>query len=149
MNLKGHAVQAVIGSAVMSQYFQPVDNAVFFLSVILIDVDHYFDFVAVTGRFGLREMFKYHGWLWKHKDTLYGLSFFHTAEVFIALYLLGGYSRYFTIILYGFLYHMTLDLITLCWYKMLFNRAFSLIEYLIKKKITGKGYPVPEEGFWN
>lgn len=148
MTLKGHVVQAVIGSAIMTQFLSPVENAVFFLSVIFIDVDHYFDFVIVTGRFKLGDMFKFHGWLWKHKDTLYGLSVFHTIEVFLALYFLGHYNRYFTIILYGFLYHMALDLITLYWYGMFFNRAFSIAEYFIKKRITGKGYPVPEQGFW-
>lgn len=149
MTLKAHAVQAAIGAVVMSVYFTLSENAVFFLSIVLIDIDHYFDFVVVTRRFAIKDMFKYHGWVWRHKDTVYGISVFHTVEVFIALYLLGGVSRYFTIILYGFLFHMALDLVSLLWHGIFFNRAFSIIEYVIKKRFSTKGYPVPDKDFWD
>lgn len=150
MRMKAHMVQGAVASAVMFQYLTYAENAVLFLSVVLIDVDHWFDFAVVNRRYGVRDMFKYHGWVWKHKDAVYGISVFHTAEVFLALFLLGYLNHYFWIIFAGFIYHMALDLFSLYRHGIFFNRAFSIIEYVIRKRMPSTlGYPVPDKGFWD
>lgn len=150
MRLTSHAVQALATSAVMTQFLQPVENIALFLSIIFIDVDHYFDFAVVCRRYGVREMFKYHGWVWNSRDNVYGISVFHTAEVFAILFVLGFLSRYFWIILAGFLFHFLFDLIFLIRHRILFNRAFSIFEYVMRRRNPAcKGYPVPDDGFWN
>ncbi|MBI5235376.1 MAG: hypothetical protein HY886_03915 [Deltaproteobacteria bacterium] len=150
MRLTSHVIQATATSAVMTQFLTPIENVALFLSIIFIDVDHYFDFVVVCKRFGVRDMFKYHGWVWHFRDNVYGISLFHTAEAFILLFALGFASHYFWIILAGFLFHFIFDLIFLTRHRIIFNRAFSIIEYVIRKRNpASKGYPVPDDGFWN
>lgn len=147
MTLKQHTIQAAIGSALLAP-FLGIDTIIFSLSVILIDVDHYFDFVIVCRRFGIRDMFKFHSWVWHNRHALYGLSLFHTAEVFLLLFVLGFWSHYFWLILFGFSIHLIFDLYYLYKQNCFFNRAFSIIEYLIRRN-GSKGYPVPEKEFWN
>ena len=147
MTLKQHTIQASIGSIILGP-FLGIDTIVFFLSMILIDVDHYFEFVIVCRRFGIRDMFKYYDWVWEEKQMVYGLSLFHTAEIFLMLFVLGFLSHYFWLILLGFSVHLLFDLYYLYTQNCFFNRAFSIIEYLIRRN-GSKGYPVPEKEFWN
>lgn len=150
MTWKTHTVQAAVTAALASQYLNIVEVAILFFSIILIDVDHYFDFVVVCKRYSIRDMFKFHKYVWEHKHGIYGLNIFHTMEVFAALFILGFMNRYLWIVLAGFAMHMTLDLISLIHHGIVFNRAFSIIEYLIRKKNPAAvGYPVPDEAFWN
>lgn len=146
MSLKQHTIQASVGSMILAP-FLGVDAIVFFFSMILIDVDHYFDFVVVCRRFGIRDMFKYHNWVWKQKDAVYGLSLFHTAEVLLLLFILGYWSHYFWLTLLGFSVHIMFDLYFLYKHYSFFSRAFSIIEYLIKKN-NMRRYPVPDKRFW-
>lgn len=150
MTWKTHTAQAAITAAVASHYLLPIEVAALFLSIILIDVDHYFDFVVVCRRYSIKDMFKFHRFVWEHKHGIYGINALHTLEVFAALFFLGYVSRLFIIVLAGFLMHMALDLISFYYHDILFNRAFSIIEYLIKKRNpASNGYPVPDETFWN
>ncbi len=149
MNIKAHTIQAAVISAVASSYITNAETLVLFLSIIFIDLDHYFDYVCVTRRFGLRDMFRFHNYVWHHREKLYGISLFHTVEVFILLYFLGAYiSGYFHIVLLGFLLHMALDLISLFHNRMLFKRAFFITEYIIKRRLTDECYPVPDDSYW-
>ena len=147
MTLKQHTIQASIGSVILAP-FLGFDVIIFFLSVILIDVDHYFEFIFVCRRFGIRDMFRYFDWIWKDRQTVYGLSIFHTVEIFLLLFILGFWSHYFWLILFGFSVHLMFDLYYLYVHNCFFNRAFSIIEYLIRRN-GSKGYPVPEKEFWN
>ncbi len=147
MTLKQHTIQAAIGSALLAP-FLGIDTIIFSLSVILIDVDHYFDFVIVCRRFGIRDMFKFHSWVWHNRHALYGLSLFHTAEVFLLLFVLGFWSYYFWLILSGFIIHFIFDFYHLYVHNCIFNRAFSVVEYIIKG-YGSKCYPLPEKDFWN
>ena len=146
MTLKQHTIQASIGSIILGP-FLGIDTIVFFLSMILIDVDHYFEFVIVCRRFGIRDMFKYYDWVWEEKQMVYGLSLFHTAEIFLMLFVLGFWSYYFWLILFGFSVHLMFDLYYLYVHNCFFNRAFSIVEYLIRGYGL-KCYPIPEKEFW-
>lgn len=147
MTLKQHAIQASAGSAILAPILG-IDVIVFFLSMILIDVDHYFEFAIVCKRFGIRDMFRYYDWLWQNKPAVYGLSFFHTIEAIALLFVLGFRSHYFWLILFGFSAHIAFDLYHLYKHNCLFNRAFSIVEYMIRSKGV-KSYPVPEKEFWD
>lgn len=147
MTLKQHTIQATIGSAVLAP-FLGIDAVIFFFSMILIDVDHYFDFVIVCKRFGIRDMFKYHNWLWKRKKSVYAVSILHTVEVFVLLFILGFWSYYFWIVLFGFSIHYVFDIYFLYIHDSTTIRAFSILEYIIKSNGI-KCYPVPEREFWN
>ena len=146
MTLKQHTIQASIGSIILWP-FLGIDTIVFFFSMILIDVDHYFDFVIVCKRVGIRDMFKYHDWLGQGKHPLYILSLFHTVEILLLLFILGFWSYYFWLILSGFSIHLISDIYCLYKYYPFVKRAFSIVEYIIKRD-TLKSYPVPEKEFW-
>ena len=147
MTLKQHTIQASVGSAILAP-FLGIDTIVFFLSMILIDVDHYFEFAIVCRRFDIRDMFKYYDWLWQERHAIYGLSFLHTIEVFLLLFILGFWSYYFWLILFGFSVHFMFDLYHLHTRNCFFIRAFSIVEYMIRSKGV-KSYPVPEKEFWD
>ncbi len=147
MTLKQHAIQASVGSAILAP-FLGVDVITFFLSVIFIDIDHYFEFVVVCRRFRIKDMFRYYDWVLHEEHAIYGLSIFHTAEMFLLLFILGFWSYYFWLILFGFSVHLMFDLYHLYMHNHLLYRAFSIIEYLIRSKGV-KCHPVPEKEFWD
>lgn len=150
MTLKTHTIQAIVTSAIAAQYLNVIEVAVLFASIVLIDVDHYFDFVVVCKRYSIRDMFKFHKYVWEHKYGIYGLNVFHTLEFFAALFFLGFASHYFWIALAGCAMHMILDVISLLQHGIIFNRAFSIIEYFIRKTDpSANGYPVPDPSFWD
>ena len=146
MPLKQHVVQASFFSLLFVPYLG-VETLVVFLSMILIDLDHYLDYVVVCRRFSLRNMFRFHNWLWEKRTSVYAISLFHTLEVFLSLFLLGFLHHYFWLVLYGFLIHYLFDLYFLYKNGCLCVRAFSIVEYFLKK--GDKGYPLPESIFWN
>ena len=146
MTLRAHTIQATAGSVLLIP-FLGVDTIVFFFSMILIDIDHYFDYVFVCRRFDIKGMFKLHDFIYKSKESVYGFSLFHTVEVFLLVFLLGFWSYYFWIILSGFLVHFAFDLYALYMNNAIFGRAFSIIEYIVRRKNV-KGYPVLPDGFW-
>lgn len=149
MTIKVHATQAAIISvpAVFFNLVNLPEGIVLFLSIIFIDVDHYFDYVFVTRRFGIRDMFRFHEFVWKHSKGIFGISLFHTVEIFGLLFFLGYLHYYFWIVLAGFIIHFALDLYSLIRHGMTFNRAFSIVEYLLRRG-NNRGYPIPDETFW-
>ena len=148
MTIKAHTIQGAVAVAAAAPFMEATELAVLFASVILIDVDHYFDFAIVTGRYGIRDMFKVHDWIWRNRPDIFGLSAFHTVEVFVLLGGLGYVNHYFWIVLGGFLFHMAADMILLYRLGRMHDRAFSLIEYAVSKRTYTTGYPAPEPGFW-
>jgi len=146
MTIREHTIQAAVGSAIMTP-FLGVDTLIFFVSMILIDIDHYFEYVFVCGRFDIKGMFKFHDFVCKNRESVYGFSLFHTVEVFSLFFILGFWSYYFWLILFGFSVHLMFDLYYLYVHNCFFNRAFSIVEYLIRGYGL-KCYPIPEKEFW-
>lgn len=145
MTLRTHILQATAVSAILLPFLK--GNAIFvFLSMILIDVDHYLDYVAVCKRTDLRGMFKFHEFL-RNSKSVYAFSLLHTVEVFLLLLILGLWSWYFWLILSGFLIHFIFDLYNLYEKDVVCSRAFSIIEYAIRRK-NKRAYPVPSDEFW-
>jgi len=149
MTGRAHTIQAAVVSAAASPYLAPAETAVLFLSIILIDIDHYIDFVVVCRRFSPRDMLKYHAWLFSQRNSVYGLNIFHTAECMGILFILGFRVGYLWVVLAGFVIHYLADLVYLYGHGMISARAFSIVEYLIRRNKLRRGYPVPGEGFWD
>ncbi|HHL39904.1 MAG TPA: hypothetical protein ENJ37_05310 [Deltaproteobacteria bacterium] len=144
MTLRGHVIQAAITAAAAATVLDPWQTLVLASSVVLIDVDHYLDFVVVTGRFGLSEMFRFHDFVWERRGEVYGLSVFHTVEVFSLLAAAGWlWSEWAWVVLAGFLMHMAADAVFLYRNDALGTRAVSIVEYVVRR--GGAGYPRYED----
>lgn len=115
-----------------------VNSLVFFAASVLIDFDHYLDYVyrnKLTD-FSVRRMFRFYPALDKRATGRPGvqLSVFHTVECLLLVYTvtaLTGSSPVYAV-LWGMLFHMVVDMAHLCRNHALFARAYSLIEYAIR-----------------
>src|SRR5581483_4018485 len=93
MQPKEHVAYGAAASLCLLPALPPERVAFFFAGSVLIDIDHYLDFLYFS-RF--REwspsgMFRFHGRLAKviHKPGFCALEAFHTAEFFLGILLLG------------------------------------------------------------
>ena len=139
MQLKEHIFYGGSASIVLYPTFGPV-TAFFFIGSVLIDVDHYIDFLYFAGfrNWSVRAMFRFHSILarWRNKPNLYALEAFHTMEFFAALLAVGIYFKSSILLLTfaGMVFHLFLDLIRLRQYNGVHLRALSFIEYWIKAR---------------
>ncbi|MEE9614233.1 MAG: hypothetical protein V3W31_04675 [Thermodesulfobacteriota bacterium] len=132
----------VLGGAASFLIYPPLSPAaiVFWLASVLIDVDHYVDFVYRNGFTELRvkKMFDYHETLkglWRRPELLH-ISLFHTVEFIGGFYLLGLWtgSPLMKAALMGILFHIVLDAIFMARYNILFVRAYSITEYIVRRR---------------
>jgi hypothetical protein len=108
---------------------------------VLIDIDHYWDFLHRNGfkDYSIKRMFAYHSVLFNrylHHPGFLGLSVFHTAE-FLLLFFLAAVvydSTVMMVIFWGMLFHLVLDVLYLVKYGAVFKRAFSIVEYFVRKR---------------
>ena len=103
----------------------------FFLGGVLIDVDHYIDYVTRFKDFGLDGMFEYycdalHPTNRGSKPYLW-LGIFHTVEFFACMYLASLIVPWLWFVMLGMLFHLVLDIIFLYRLNVLQDRAISLI----------------------
>ena len=71
-----------------------------------------------------------------HNRNFLGFSLLHTAEMFLLVYMLAHFWNYafFITILWAMAFHLVLDMIYLLRKKAFFVRAYSIVEYWIRKK---------------
>lgn len=107
----------------------------FFLASILIDIDHYVMYILEVKSFSIRGMFRYCNDLLEYLKNNRGLALcmLHTAEFLIVIILFSFYSSIAFYVLLGIIFHLILDAIYLYRNGCLFGRAFSIVEYLIRK----------------
>lgn len=128
-------------------------SAIFWAASVLIDIDHYIDFLCRNrfADFSLKKMFAYSSAIlrWNASPGLLGLSIFHTAEAIGGVYLVSIWlnSSIVKAIFLGMVFHMLLDILFLLKIGALFGRAFSFIEYVIRKKIMIKNGLSPDAIF--
>ena len=129
-----HIAQSVASTAVL----YPVlgENAIVFgASIILIDIDHIFEYVADTKSFHPKGFFIYHDIVYKNRyKNLLVFNLFHTIECYLLLFWLAQTYTVFYSVLGGFLFHHLFDQISLIRMKKPFVRVFSIPEFLIRKK---------------
>jgi hypothetical protein len=122
-------------------------SGVFWLSSVLIDVDHYLDFVY-RSRFTEwtpQKMFQFHQTLLRrvHDPDFLGLSLFHTIEWFLLVGIVGAWSGSVLVFaaMLGMVFHLSLDFAYLATHRALTARALSLVEYFIRRRaIVHRGY---------
>jgi len=128
-----HLIQSGTSSIVLYPYYGK-KALIFGLSVIMIDLDHFVAYYIDTRRVGIKGLLEYHEILVKNLDNYLGLSLFHTVECYLILFCLGQIFPDIYFVLAGFLFHHLLDQIQLSLMKRPFARAFSVVEYFIRRK---------------
>ena len=115
-----------------------VNSAAFLASTVLIDFDHYVDYVCRNGfsDFSIRRMFAYVDALDRSSKNrrFVGLSAMHTVEFLLLVYVVAVATGLAAMqaIMWGLLFHMMLDIIYLGSNRMLFDRAFSVVEFAVR-----------------
>ncbi|MFQ5480250.1 MAG: hypothetical protein ACE5DW_03140 [Thermodesulfobacteriota bacterium] len=146
MTLRDHIILGGAASAALYA-FTELEVIWFFFASVLIDIDHYLDFVYHTG---LRDvsptnMFSYHRTLqrWWHDPAFLNMEIFHTAEfLFIVITLAMVLKSGILLALFlGLIFHIALDMIFLVRHGIFNKRTNSIISYFIKKRrLTGDGH---------
>ncbi len=128
-----HVIQGLSGTAALYPFIG-IKAIIFGVSVIVIDLDHFIEYYTDTRRFSIKGLFEYHNILLKNLDGYLGLNLFHTIECYIVLFFLGLFLPDTNFVLMGFLFHHLFDQIQLSILHKPFARAFSITEYLIRRK---------------
>lgn len=145
MTLKWHIITGAIGAAASYPYLGKW-SAAFLAASVLIDADHYLDYVYHNGfrDFSVRRMFDYHALIVKywHSADFISLEIFHTVEFMAALYIAAHISgsAVMTAVFIGCAFHIGLDMIYLGYHGIFFTRAHSMIEFLMRvRSMKAKG----------
>lgn len=139
MQLKEHLLYGGAATVILAP-FLGAKVLLFFFSTILIDADHYIDFLYY-GKFrnwSVKSMFAFHGQMGRsrHLANFCALEAFHTIEFLLALLALAYYfsSPELYILLSGMIFHLYLDLYRLYKMKGIHLRALSFTEYWIRAR---------------
>ncbi len=106
----------------------------------MIDIDHYLNFIYHNGfrSASFKKMFDYYGVIdnLAHLPEFLDIEVFHSGEFMLALYLLARLSDSFVLkaVMWGFLFHIVLDWISLAWNGIFLKRANLVAEYFIRKR---------------
>ena len=125
----------------------------FFIGSILIDLDHYIDFLYYSRfkNWSIKKMFQFHGIMskWKDKSDILALEAFHTTEFLTGLFLVAYYfhSKELYLLFFGMIFHLGLDLIRLTQWKKVDLRALSFVEYWIRARKMIRSGIHPEKIF--
>ena len=134
MNLREHVILGGGAAVALSPVLGPAASVVFFASSVLIDVDHYWDYLQRNEfrNWSFGKTFAFHRVLFKNIQApdFLAMNLFHTVEWFALVYLAGQWlgSRVIDAALAGMVFHLGLDLARLTWYRATFKRALSLVE---------------------
>lgn len=139
MTLRDHTI---LGGAVSLVLYPFIGlEALWFLGgTVLIDIDHYLDFIYHNKLRDLspKKMFSYHKVLqrwWKSPDFL-NMEVFHTVEflsIILAIAIIMR-SGALTVLFFGLIFHIILDLIFLIRHGILNKRVHSIVGYFLKKR---------------
>lgn len=144
MNLKEHIVFTLIFSIILYPFFQE-KVIIIFLAGVLIDGDHYLEYILTHKSLSLKKAYQRSVEGTKKAIKLakqgikkpfeYHLHILHTIEPYILIAILSFYSQIFLLILIGSIFHHTLDILFVIYIKrkyplIPYDRAISLIAYL-------------------
>ena len=146
MNLREHVILGGAAAATLYPVLGAQGSAVFWASSVLIDVDHYWEYLS-RNRFrnwSFRKTFAFHRALFQRiRDPEFlGLNVFHTAEWFLLISLAGVWlgSSMILAAFWGMIFHLGLDLARLHTYGCLFKRALSVVEYVARRhRLVARG----------
>jgi hypothetical protein len=139
----------IVAGGIVSASLIPVlgvNSAAFFAASVLIDVDHYVDYVCRNKftDFSIRRMFTYVDQLGIHtgKRRWVSLSVMHTGEFLLLVFTIAALTNLalFEAILWGLIFHIVSDLIYFYYRGVFFRRALSIIEYVLRwNRLKQKG----------
>ena len=143
-----HFIWGLIFSGVLVYFFEfsLIAGLIVLLSSVLIDIDHYLYYVHKKNDWGLKNSYSWfieHGKKLKRLDqkerkkVYTGFCFLHGIEVLFILFLLGDFiSPYFLFVLFGFAFHLILDIFHNFFYGHTRLDKFSIIyDYFKYKKL--------------
>lgn len=140
MTLREHVILGGGAATVLSPVLGAQGSLVFWASSVLIDADHYWDYLCRNGfrSWSPSKTFAFHRVLIRriHRPEFLGLNLFHTVEWFLLVYVGGvwlGSSIIFAAF-WGMLFHLGLDVAGLAGRRATFKRALSLMEYWIRRR---------------
>lgn len=137
MKAQYHALSGGIAASMLIPILGPY-STVFFASSVLIDGDHYLDYLYRNRfkDFSVKRMFAFNEYLFKKVPVpdLFGLNIMHTAESLLLMYVASALTDWIWLkaALWGMLFHMLMDFIFLYFKGRLFTRAFTVIDYVIR-----------------
>lgn len=137
MQARYHAISGGITASLLIPVLG-VNSIAFFASSVLIDGDHYLDYVCRNGfsDFSIRRMFAFHRYLFEKApvNELLGLNVMHTVEFLLLVYVATMITGWLWLkaALWGMLFHVAIDLVYLYINGRLFSRALSIVEYIIR-----------------
>ena len=140
MKLRDHVVLGGGVALALSPVLGAQGSAIFWVASVLIDADHYGDYLHRNGYrdWSPRRMFEFHRLLFPQirRPDFLALSLCHTVEFFTLVYVAAAVLKSGALwaVFWGMCFHLFLDLIRLAWYQAVFSRAFSLIEYAIRRR---------------
>lgn len=119
-------------------YYSLIPYLIFFLSSVLMDIDHYFVYIWRKKDTSLISALKWHDLLEKmnKKEKIKNIPFFHflhSFEFFILLVILSFFFKYVIYILLGFIFHSILDLIDMKRRNELASREYFTFKLFFKK----------------
>ena len=140
MQPKYHILIGTVVAAPLLPTFGPLASAGFLVGSLLIDSDHYLDFLVHNRfrSFSIRKMFLYHQHLFSRirRADFLSLEIFHTIEFLgcmLGLSFLSG-SLLLQAVTAGMITHALSDALYLKRIGALSSRAYSFVEYLIRKR---------------
>jgi hypothetical protein len=150
MQLREHVLIGGAAALALAPALQ-TDSIFFWAGSILIDADHYFNFLWYNRfrDFNVSRFFSYsrHLSAQVHRPEFIDLSLLHTAEFFLVAYLIVQWAHVpaLTAFVVGMLFHVGLDLFSLMSQRIPTKRAHSIIEYLVRRwRLVKLGYK-PEQ----
>lgn len=155
MNLREHVILGGGAAAALSPLLGAQDSLVFWGASVLIDVDHYWDYLW-RNRFSdasPQKTFAFHHVLFRkvHDPAVLALNLFHTAECLLMVWSAAtwlGSSGLFAVF-WGMLFHLGLDLARLAWCRATFKRALSIVEYWIRRRRLVRRGLDPDRVYWD
>lgn len=140
MKLEHHVLMGSAVTAVLIPSIGPASGAAFFAGAILIDFDHYLDFLVHTRfqSFSIRKMFLYHKHLFTRikRAEFLSLEVFHTLEYLTCMvgFSLWSNSPLLQALTAGMIVHTLSDVVYLKRLGVFSSRAHSVFEYVIRKR---------------
>jgi len=140
VRLREHVLLGGGAALALSPVLGAPGSAIFWVASVLIDADHYGDYLHRNGfrDWSPRRMFEFHRLLFMriHRPDFLALSLCHTVEFFTFVYVAAAVLRSSALwaVFWGMCFHLFLDLIFLVWHRAVFSRALSLVEYVIRRR---------------
>ncbi len=137
--IRDHFLAGAVVALLAVPFWGWTASALFFISSILIDLDHWLALVFRT-RFNYwnpAELMRFYEFVFnqKHEMELLALDIFHTAEFLLLFgFVAFGFLPFLRPVFLGFIFHLAMDLIHLRRHGILARRCHSIVEYIVRRK---------------